>query len=69
MPMKPGKKTLSAREMAGNNRHYAQNRKKPAPFGRYEDMSPLRANKATKKVVKKAAAEGPKRSMPKKKKK
>lgn len=68
MPMKSTKKTPSAREMAGKNRHYAQNRKKPAPLGRYEDMSPLRANRATKKAVKKAASEGPKRSMPKKKK-
>ena len=67
-PKKPAKKATSPRQMSGKYRDWAQNRKKPAPLGRYEDMSPLNASRASKKAVKKASAEGPKRSMPRKKK-
>lgn len=67
-PKKPAKKTVPPRQMSGNYRHWAQNRKKPAPLGRYEDMSPLNASRASKKAIKKASAEGPKKRVPRKKK-
>ena len=39
-PKKPTKKTPSPRQMSGKYRDWAQNRKKPAPYGRFEDGSP-----------------------------
>jgi len=62
MPMKKPSKP-SARMNASRNRDYASNAKKPAPFGRYEDKSPVPAKRASKAAVKKAGAEGPKKSV------
>ena len=61
MPMKKPSKP-SARMNASRNRDYASNAKKSAPFGRYEDKSPIPAKRASKAAVKKAGAEGPKKS-------
>ena len=57
---------------AGRNsrrqRDFAQNARAggSAPFGRYEDKSAKRASTASKKAIKRAGAEGPKKSVPRK---
>lgn len=53
-----------------NQRDWAQNARAggSAPFGRYEDKSAKRASTASKKAIKRAGAEGPKRSAPRRKK-
>ena len=61
------KKASSPRKNASRNRDFAANARKPAPMGRYEDKSPIPASRASKSAVKKASAEGPKKSMPRKK--
>lgn len=60
------KKSSSARTMAGHNRKAAAQSRRPAPFGRYEDKSPVPASRASKSAIAKAGAEGPKRSVAKK---
>lgn len=60
------KKKPSARSQMARERDFARNAKKPAPLGRYEDKSPVPASRASKSAIKKAAAEGPKRSVAKK---
>jgi len=55
----------TAKQVSKANRDYNSNARKPAPYGRYEDKS---ARPATKSAVKKAGAEGRKRSVPRKKK-
>ena len=51
-----------------NQRDWAQNKRAggSAPFGRYEDKSAKRASTASKKAIKRVGAEGPKKSMPRK---
>lgn len=62
------KKSLSARTLASHNRKAAAQSRRPAPFGRYEDKSPVPASRASKAAIARAGAEGPKRRVVRKKK-
>lgn len=63
----PGSNRNSANVSRGA-RDTAQNKRASgAPFGRYEDKSAIRASSATRKQIKRAGAEGPKKSTPVKK--
>lgn len=64
----PGSNKQSANN-SRRQRDFAQNNRSggSAPFGRYEDKSAVKASSASKKAIKRGAAEGPKKSMPVKK--
>lgn len=63
----PGSSAQSANN-SRRQRDFAQNRRSSgAPFGRYEDKSAKKASSVSKKAINRGAAEGPKKSMPVKK--